>query len=178
VSLRAIALGVVDQLRLAVGDPAGTRVGYQPDGRPPPAAGETYLAVSGRGFTTRPASPGVVIREFTVEVSVTRKTGPAPRDRRGALAAPRADPREALLELAERATDWLVGRYDVLARADAHIPGCGVATNGFLEPFHTAACGPVVDCDGRWFAAEGGAEPAGLRVSVTVSGAARVHKPD
>lgn len=165
-SARVLALGVVEQLKVAFGDPTGVRVGYQPSGDPPLSAPPSYTVVRPSGFQTQKASPGAVYRRFGVAVILTHDLTGVPKDRQGFMAAkplPQGDPREAMLDLAEKVPDWLLGRYDVLAKANAVL---GTGTNGFIEPFSAASCGAVEARDGR------------LRLTITLTGAGRIHLPE
>lgn len=60
----------------------------QPDGRPPATMGEFYVAIDEAGVQSNEKTH---LREtFSITVTITRRTAPTPRDRRGSLYADRS----------------------------------------------------------------------------------------
>jgi hypothetical protein len=77
-----VAMGVVRRLRRALGDEAGTYVGYMSDLRPPPGMGQWYISV-GQNTSVGTCHDAAVVDAHTVTVCVTCKYAYVPRDRVG-----------------------------------------------------------------------------------------------
>lgn len=162
-SIRACLLGVVQRLRVALGDEAGTHVGISLTLRPPPGMGQWYVAV-GQGTDTvndRISSGDVVRTRHTVSVGITCRYAWVPPDRQGELATHSFDfanllrgfaagGRDAvverpqvmpgILELAEWVHDLLIVDYE-----------CLTAMNRFLgRESSSDAAGTAWDGDSEW----------------------------
>ncbi len=83
---RACQLGIVQRLRLALGDETGSHVGLSPTLRPPPVMGQFYVSVGMNTYAVNGKSNANGVDEIhTVSVCVTTKYGFAPQDRQAAL---------------------------------------------------------------------------------------------
>ncbi len=89
--------------------------GIQMDGDPPPAAGEFYVAIDEGGIGSSGGTENWLLEQFTVVVSIMRRSGQYMKDRQGNLLKRSASAIEAgnRLEALERATiAALHGRHD------------------------------------------------------------------
>jgi hypothetical protein len=175
-SLRAITLGVLEQVRASLKDPLGRRCGLSVDGRPPFSQAGFFVAVQGSGLATLWARPGGRLKSYSVAATITQVVSGIPADRRAVVAnSPKAgsddDHRTGLEELAEQLGDWIVMRPEVLAAANAII---GEGSNGFQEPFEAVTISPIEERDSSWFHGEGGGKTV-MVVTLTFSGAKRLH---
>lgn len=158
-SARALAAAVVARLRSAavLDDPAGAVCAARPTGKPPPGCGQRFYAVHWaasreRGDHTTAEHTDC---DHAVTVTITARLGVAPDDRRFKAITDAGD----LVDLAERiaAPGVVHGNYaEVLAAANALIPGFGVTTNGFVEPLWLLGYGPVVEQGPGWVGARDG----------------------
>jgi hypothetical protein len=173
-SIRALCLGVEQRLRNVLADPDGKKVGYQPSGRPPASAGQTYVSVKFGGYQTVSVTPECDDRQFGVAVILTWKLAYAPQDRQGRQITQEGDAH--LLDLADRVAGWLVGNWDVVTLANGFITGAGATTDGFFETFDKAVCGEVEEKSAEWVGAEDAENPPTvLGMTITLSGARRIR---
>lgn len=173
-SIRALCLGVEQRLRNVLGDAEGRKVGYQPSGRPPASAGQTYVSVKFAGYRTVSVTPECDDRQFDVAVMLTWKLAYAPQDRQGRQIA--QEGQDYLLDLADRVAGWLVGNWDVVNLANGFVTGAWVTTDGFVEPFDRAVCGEVQEMPPDWVGADDVEHPPTvLGMTITLSGARRIR---
>lgn len=168
-------------LRTLVTDPAGKVVGVRPaPGAPPNNAGQWYYAVHAGAITGDQATNGQSNDKlFAVQVTITARMAYAPKDRKG----DRLVLENELIDRAEAAADALHMSYDVLAAANALIPGtaeyCAAnggtpAVNGFVEPLRLESITPPAEAAGDWTGGE--SNPGDVLVcTVTLGGARRVR---
>lgn len=196
-SHRAVSLGIVDRLRDAIGDPDGRFVFHSPDLRPPPAAcsfrDRPFIVTVGQTA----ASPGPIQGNdvsdwvYTAQICITAWMGYAPIDRQGGEVAgleigendqsefaqmAGAGSDEGILDAADMIGVYLTKGYETVNAMNARIPGFGTTTNGFIEPFHTAAIGACEDAQASHVHAEGQLTAGEVKkVIITVSGARRIR---
>ena len=172
-SAAALLKAVEAKLRALLADPTGKVVGVQPDGRPPPAAGQWYYAVHYAGRRGDGRADDLDTRTG-VTVTITAKMALAPRDRRGERMTLDG-------ELLARAEAVIAGgvvhaAYDVLGDANARIAAAGGTTNGFVEPLVFLSDGPVLEKGPDWVGAEGDHPPTVLAIEVRFGQARRVER--
>lgn len=173
-SIRALCLGVEQRLRTVLSDPDGRKVGYQPSGRPPAAAGQTYVAVRFGGYRTLAQTPECDDRAFAVDLCLTWKLAYAPQDRQGAQITQEGT--DHLLDLADRLTGYLLNDWATMSLVNGFITGAGVTTDTFVEAFQQASCGPVEEKSAEWVGAEESDNPPTvLGMTITLSGARRIR---
>jgi hypothetical protein len=95
---------------------AAFRVGIEPDGRPPPSAGQWYAAVFPKSETNRDHNPVKLDLAHGIGVTVTQKLAVAPRDRQGRQMTIAGS---GLIPVAGRIRDRLHGSWSVVNRANA-----------------------------------------------------------
>ena len=81
-SMAALLEAAQDHLRteLALADHF---CGVQPDGDPPPAAGEFYVAIDEGGISAPGGTENWLLEQLTIVVSIMRRTGQYMKDRQG-----------------------------------------------------------------------------------------------
>jgi len=194
-SERALSLGIAKHLRTLAGDTDGSRIGYQPDMKPPPASGQWYISIGRPSSSRGPASGGDVNdRVYNVQVCLTLKLGYAPMDRHGhELANPASDPdfagpltpttqetdwmpEDGMLDFADKIAGYLIESYATINAANTFISGFGGTTNGFVEPFHQVSIGDVQSPGASWCYGEGGDDAGEVRtITISCSGARRIR---
>jgi hypothetical protein len=162
VSLDALLLATVDYLRSPSGlGLSSDQCDEQPDGQPPPVAGQVYYAVHEGEWTNN--DDLALDEHFGLEITITLRSGVVPRDRtaigilrdlRRRAAALRAKVHMAygILDLAGGSYGggvWTGGRGYSLAATD----------NGFVEPLVFLNAGRPSPRGPDWFGAEGAADP-------------------
>lgn len=170
-SISALLRGVETRLRSAdvlndmLADPIGKVCGVTlAPGKPSPGFGQIWYAVhwsGGRGNDRNPQGHDVL---HAVTVTITARLANLPRDRRAKQAAAAGQ----LLDLVDAvaAPNVIHGNYDVLAAANALIPGTAeyltanagdpttATVNGFLEPLVLLDFGPEREEGPDWIGAE------------------------
>lgn len=180
-SSRALLKGVESRLREELSDPQGKIVGVQPDGRPPPSAGQWFYAVHPGGITGDDPNSLSHDRLYAVTVTITARMGYAPRDRRGE----RMTLDQELLDRAEQVADWLHqdDGHRILANqlisgtaewADLQTPPTLATDSGFVEPLRLLSISPVQQVPSEWFGAQDGSD---VYVAVVNLGNARRIRP-
>lgn len=171
-SARALLKGVESVLRTALADPDGRACGVQPDGRPPPGAGQWYYAVHYAGRRGVGTIADHLDTAAQVTVTITAKMAYAPRDRRGDRLTLDAE----LLDRAEAVARAVHGNYLVLVKANVLTPGVGTSTNGFVEPLLFQGDTPVLEKGPDWvYGQESSHPPTVLAVEVRFGGARRIE---
>lgn len=173
-SSRALKLGVESRLRAALNDSVGETVGIQPDGRPPPFAGQHYIAIYGGGWQTQGGEPSGDDRAYSLMLSLTHKMGYAPQDRRGTEIA--TEGQDYLDDLSDQVIGYLLNDWTAMGLVNGFITGAGTATNGFVEAFQSASCGAVEMKGPDWvFAEEAKHPPSVFACTITLRGARRIR---
>lgn len=193
-SRQALALGVVDRLRSALGDTDSKFVFKSNDLRPPPAACSfrsapfvvTVGRVSGQRGPTQGGDQNDTV--YSLQVAVTAWMGYAPFDRRSLETAMPTDQTgfaqdgsideaEGLEDVAEAIAAYLQEDWATVTAVNARIAGSGTTTNGFCEPFHSHALGDVEDADTGWVHADpkSSGDLGIKKIVVTLSGARRIR---
>lgn len=110
-SMAALLESVQDHLRteLAIGDQF---CGVQLDGEPPPVAGEFYVAIDEGGINAPGGTEDWLLEQFTVVVSIMRRSGQYMKDRKANLLKREASSIKGLEELERRTIRALHGRHD------------------------------------------------------------------
>ncbi|WP_020474923.1 hypothetical protein [Zavarzinella formosa] len=164
--MNELILATVEHLRSAAGLSLSADVcDEQPDGQPPPNAGQVYYAVH-EGAWTNTADES--LDEYCgVCVTITLRAGYAPRDRIALallrdLRARRAAVRAAIHD-----------NYDLMNLANTKL---GPAVNGFVEPLRFRDAGRPQTKGPDWFYAEAAGHPvAGVTVTLVFEKARRVQ---
>lgn len=175
-SIRAELKGFEAHLRLAFGDADGKRFGVQPRCQPPPWMGQFYTGIDFGGFDNSgdQTGPESDDRYYSALVVCTFRLAYAPTDRRGAELLGTAE--DHLYELADRIAGHVIGSWELVARMNEHIAGFDVSTNGYVEPYKTASCGPLEERGPDWVHAGHAANPPTVfSVSLRFGGARRVR---
>ncbi len=166
-SARALLRAVETRLRspAVLDDPEGRVCGIQPDGRPPPNAGQVYYAIhwSGGRANLDHSDAAAVDVEHAVTVTITGRLGFVPVDRRGEKLS---DPNE-LIDLAEglAAPGVIQGNYaELIDVANDLIDPAGTSTNGFEEPLWVLGYGPVEEKPANWVRAKDGKDVYAIEV--------------
>lgn len=170
-SISAILKGIETRLRSASvlndqpTEAIGKVCGVQPNpGRPPPGAGQYYFSVHWSGGRQTDRNPQCHDVLQAVVVTITARLGYAPKDRRGKQITTVGN----LLDIADTifGPNVIHGNYDVLAAANALIPGTKeylVATggdpatttiNGYVEPLVGLDYGPEREESPDWVGSE------------------------
>lgn len=172
-SIRALKLGVESRLRSAL-NANETTVGIQPNGQPPPAAGQHYVSIFGGGWQTVGNEPSGDDRAYSLSLCLTYKMAYAPQDRRGAQAALAGQ--EYLDDLADQVTGYLLNDWTTMGLVNGFITGAGSSTNGFCEAFQSASCGPIEEKGPDWVWAEEAKHPPSVFCyTLTLRGARRIR---
>lgn len=194
-SKRALALGVVDRLRSAFGDTAGEFVFKSDDLRPPPAACSFQtvpfiLTVGSVSVQKGPTNGGDSNDQvYTLQVCVTAWMGYSPWDRQSLDTGGETDQtgfaqdgdveettEEGMESVADRVVTYLLEDWTTVQFVNARIPGAGVSTNGFVEPFHNPSIGDVEPAGNQWVHSDGKDDAQGIKkLVVTLSGARRIR---
>lgn len=170
-SLRALLKGVRAAIQAAYSLDA-TGCDITPDGRPPPVAGQRFLAVHPGGLGN--STQNMLDERADLLVTITDRTGVAPWDRIGSNIL--VDDNGTLAK-AEAVRVLINMSYDVIGRANLVIPGTaayvaangGSATvNGFIEPLICQGLRYLGPKGPDWFFAEG-SDPAVTGVAVQLS---------
>jgi hypothetical protein len=163
VSAVALLSATESALRTFLNDPEGKVAEIQSDGRPPPGFGQWFYAVHWTG--ERNASDYTVVHytdvEDAISVTITRRAGEIPTDRRKRLTITG--------ELVDRARaiaapGVIHGNYDLMNAANALIDGFGVTTNGFVEPLWYLGMGPIMEKPPNWVRAKDGKDVVAIEV--------------
>ena len=110
-SLAALLEAAQDHLRTEL-SLSNAQCGVQMDGDPPPAAGEFYLAIDEGGVSSPGGTENWLLEQFTVVVSIMRRTGQYMKDRQGNVLKREATAIKSLEELERRTIRALHGRHD------------------------------------------------------------------
>lgn len=194
-SRKALALGVVDRLRSALGDTESKFVFKSNDLRPPPAAcsfrSSPFVVTVGRVSGQRGPTQGGDANDtvYSVQVAITGWTAYAPFDRQSLETAMPTDQTgfaqdgdiddsgDGLEDVAEKVVSYLQQDWATVTAVNARIPGAGTTTNGFCEPFQSHAIGDVEDADASWVHADpkSSGDLGIKKIVVTLSGARRIR---
>jgi hypothetical protein len=170
--LDALMLSVVTQLQAAPLSYTSHQCGVQPDGQPPAACGELYLAVHAAGWQLDDNEHELLEGSYSLTVTLSARAGRSPHDRIGTGIVTLAD--TGLLARARAVAVQIHMSYDVMDRANESVPA---GENGFLEPLRFAGVGPVMAKPPSWFWSDGKqAGPAGVAVEVRFNRARRFEK--
>lgn len=170
-SIRALCIGVRDHLRNVLRSESKV-ITYHPIGEPPPTMGQKHVVVSHGGYTWAGKEGGDGDdRNYAITVGVFFKIAYSPDDRVGQLVLEEGS--EHLLDLTDRIPGWLVNNWTPINLANAQIVGFGSTTNGFIEPFMSASCGPLETTLPPWLKADN--PPTILRQRVTLRGPRRIR---
>lgn len=184
-SVPALLKGVETQLRSAgvLNDPDGKICGVQPDGRPPPSAGQWYYAIWWNGSDQVDPNPLSHDVDHSVTVTITAKMGYAPRDRRGARvvldteligraeAVAGVGVIHASQDVIDEANTLIVGTAEYVADAGSGTP----TVNGFVEPLRLLGYGPIREQGSDWVYSDSEHAPTVLTIDVRFGGAKRVQ---
>ncbi len=161
-SIGAILSGVEIRLRSSAclndqpAEAVGKLVGVQPEGMPPPNAGQFYYAPYFAGLRNGDDNSLSMDWFYSVTVAITGRMGYAPKDRRGARMVLENQLLDRAIDLAGflhqdelhriRANELITGTAEQVALA-----GSGsVTVNGFLTPLKLASISQVRPCPPEW----------------------------
>lgn len=167
-SMNSLILGVVDFLRapstgLGLDDKSCDE---QPDGQPPPMAGEWYVAVT-EGSWTNDATE-CLDESYGVEITITRRTTFSPSDR--VNVAVKRELRRKAAEIRAAIHGREEPRIAANTRLDANVE------NVFVEPLRFRSAGKIEPKGPDWFWAEGMTNPpTGVAITLIFGGARRVQ---
>lgn len=184
-SVAALLKGVESRLRsfAVLSDANGRICGIQPDGKPPPNAGQWYYAIwwpGSRQVDVNPLSHDV---DHDINVTITAKMGYAPRDRRGervtldyelisrAEAIAATGVIHSSQEVLDLANVLIVGTAEYVADAGSGTP----TVNGFVEPLRLLGYGPIREQGSDWVYSDSEHAPTVLTIDVRFGGAKRVQ---
>lgn len=167
--MNELILAVVDFLRSKDGlSLSASECDEQPDGQPPPNAGQVYYAVHEGGW--RNNQDEHIDEMCAVNVTITLRAGFAPQDRTG-LALLR-DIRNRRASLRAK----IHNSYKILELANDKLTANYGANNGFIEPLRFRDAGKPEPKGPEWFFAEHKATPTtGYAVTLRFENARRVQ---
>lgn len=148
----------------------------EPDGRPPPAAGEFFIAVHQGGF--RNESMEYLHNRHTINLTLTLKIARLPIDRAGIEAI--VEMQDGLDEVADWLADNIHLNYEIMGRANELIVEKNKklkidSINQFIEPLRFSTSGACRIVTGEWFhGASQGSGEVGLVQEVVFHEAVRV----
>ncbi len=174
-SMEALLLAVCDHLRtqLSLSEEA---CGVQPDGTPPPSAGEAYYAVHATGVQQLSDYAQRLEEVCGFSVTITRRGPYAPLDQDGSEIV--AKRKLGLYALARRVRAKVHGSWAVLTAANVIITADeGSEANGFVEPPLLSSVSAPRPQGGGWFGAQAEPQPpSGYSVEVAFRAAVRHQK--
>lgn len=170
-SIRALCQGVVDRLKDALKDPAGTWIQYRPDGEPIPSMGQHFISVSFAGYRSQSQDVEADDRLYSVNIDVWWKMAYAPNDRRGPEVMPEG--RAYLLDLCDQIPGYVLRDWDVINKANGYITGAGVTTPGYCETFNQVSVGAIGFRSPSWVTPD--KSPTILAATIACSGARRIR---
>lgn len=157
------------RLRSLFADPEGKFVGIQPDGQPPPVAGQWYVGLDSAGYRNTDTNALSLDESYDLLVVVTFKYAVVPADRRGQRWQATAELRDKALAI--RAA--LHMDYTTLNAANTAL---GAAVNGFVEPLRFRNASKVLSKGADWVWAEDAVNPPSVfAVELRFGGARRVQ---
>lgn len=170
-SVEALLDAVRDRIRNACRY-ADDQCDVQPDGSPPPDAGEVYVSVHPQGFRNEDDYAHALNEVVEIGVTLTMRAAWLPVDRQGNQMVAKAS--TGLYARAEAIRAAVHMDYVSMNAANTTI---GASENGFVEPLKFRSCSAPQLKGPDWFNAEGqGGDPAaGWAVELQFGGARRVQ---
>lgn len=139
----------------------------QPDGQPPPSAGQLYYAVHENSWTNNDTEN--IDEYFGVSVTITMRAGYVPKDRHAMALY-----REMRTKREELSRFMLEQRYVVMNLANTKI---GENANGFVEPLRFVSGGIIEEKGPDWFSATSSTSTAAGVACTLVFNNARLVRP-
>jgi len=168
-SMNAIILGSVDFLRSSNGLNLDTKeCDEQPDGQPPPMAGQRYFAIS-EGDWSNSATESLD-ETYGVEVTITLRAGVVPVDRINVAL------KQQLRIVAAQVRAKIHMNYNLMAAANAKLNAS--VENVFVEPLRFRSAGKIQIREADWFWAhvtDDTKAPSGVSITLVFGGARRVQ---
>lgn len=178
-SMESLLDAVEDAVRTA-GDYTEAQCGVQPDGMPPPSAGQMYAAIHGGAWDSADQEAHRLDEYLGVAVTLSMRTAFTPRDRVGREAVRKA--KKGLYARAEVIRAALHMSYTVILAAntamDATYTDAGRAVDGFVEPLKFSGGGRVQRQGPDWWGGsdDGEGGDPGFTLEVNFVQARRVQK--
>jgi hypothetical protein len=166
-SMNAAILGTVNFLR----DPTILGLGKevcdeQPDGQPPPTAGQIYYAVCEGSWTNNRTE--YLDEEYGVEITITKRSSHIPSDRVNIEIKRELRNKAAELRAKIHGSDlWMMAANTLLNEATENI---------FVEPLRFRSAEKIVPRGPDWFFSEGDNRPAsGVSITLIFGQARRIQ---